>query len=215
MRRIAAESNPDAIITSPVIDEEPEQALTIVDDGRIVFTQREITVGVADQQITADVLQSARLAERERVTSLSYKKREKADRWSVEETKKFYNALRQLGTDFTMIGMLFPGRSRKQIKHKFKREEKQNTSLIESALRNGMDIESDTLTSSIEQHLASIKDKDKKSNPDDTAAPTMTATTDAAREVVNLDSVSLGGDVGGGNGVPQFQTDANTFTADV
>ena len=43
----------------------------------------------------------------------------------------------------------------------------------------------------------------------------MTATTDAAREVVNLDSVSLGGDVGGGNGVPQFQTDANTFTADV
>ena len=63
--------------------------------------------------------------------------------------------------------------------------------------------------------MTSIKDKDKKSNPDDTAASTMTATTDAAREVVNMDSVSLDGDVGGGNGAPQFQTDENTFTADV
>ena len=44
MRRIAAKSDPDAVITAPVIDEEPEQALTIGDDGRIVFTQREITV---------------------------------------------------------------------------------------------------------------------------------------------------------------------------
>ena len=75
--------------------------------------------------------------------------------------------------------------------------------------------ESDTLTSSIDQHLASMKDKNKKTNPDDTAASAVTAAPDAAAEVVNIDSASLGGDVGGGNDVPQFQIDENTFTADV
>ena len=102
-----------------------------------------VQVGVADQRITADVLQSARTAERERVTSLSFKKRDKKDRWNVEDTKKFYNvtpalmislapsdrptphhcpqrksltqALRQWGTDFTMVGMMFKGRTRKQV----------------------------------------------------------------------------------------------------
>ena len=52
--------------------------------------------------------------------------------------------------------------------------------------------ESATLTSGIDQHLASIKDKNKKTNPDDTAASAVTAAPDAG-EVVNLDSVSLGG----------------------
>ena len=39
--------------------------------------------------------------------------------WGIEETRLFYDALRQCGTDFTLMQAFFPTRTRKQIKFKF------------------------------------------------------------------------------------------------
>ena len=44
------------------------------------------------------------------------KQKQRSEKWSEEETKKFYQALRIFGTDFSMIEKLLPNRSRKQIK---------------------------------------------------------------------------------------------------
>jgi len=52
------------------------------------------------------------------------RKKEKSEKWSQEETDKFYKALQIFGTDFSIIAKLLPGRTRKQIKNKFNREEK-------------------------------------------------------------------------------------------
>lgn len=49
-------------------------------------------------------------------------------------------ALRQYGTDFTIIEKLFPTRTRRQIKNKFKKEEKDNLAKIDFALKNRLPI---------------------------------------------------------------------------
>lgn len=44
------------------------------------------------------------------------KKKEHCEKWSSEETEKFYVALQMFGTDFSMIESLLPKRTRKQVK---------------------------------------------------------------------------------------------------
>lgn len=52
----------------------------------------------------------------------------------ISELKCFYKALNSIGTDFALMEALFPGRSRANLKNKFKREEKINKVLIDKAL---------------------------------------------------------------------------------
>ena len=44
--------------------------------------------------------------------------------WTPEENKKFYQALQKFGSDFQVMETMFSGRTRKELKNKFKREEK-------------------------------------------------------------------------------------------
>lgn len=52
----------------------------------------------------------------------------------ISDTLKFYDVLSVVGTDFTLMATLFPGRTRNCIKRKYKREEKTNRDLIMKAL---------------------------------------------------------------------------------
>ncbi|GLE10231.1 hypothetical protein PINS_up022269 [Pythium insidiosum] len=56
-------------------------------------------------------------------------------RWSKDETKQFYYCLSQVGPNFSMMATLFPARKRKELKSKFKYEEKHHPTLIEIALK--------------------------------------------------------------------------------
>lgn len=56
--------------------------------------------------------------------------RTRTSRWTAEETKRFYAALRQCGTDFTTMELMFPSRDRAQLKNKFKREEREHPDLV-------------------------------------------------------------------------------------
>lgn len=55
-------------------------------------------------------------------------------RWSKQDTELFYEAVKQFGTDFSMIAQLFPGRSREQIRNKYKKEERQQPLMLREAL---------------------------------------------------------------------------------
>jgi transcription factor TFIIIB component B'' len=68
------------------------------------------------------------------VTSGTWLKREQNASWDEDSMKIFYDGLRMFGTDFEMISKMFPGRSRRQIKLKFRKEEKANPQLINEAL---------------------------------------------------------------------------------
>lgn len=57
-------------------------------------------------------------------TSNSFRNINHSEKWTEEETVRFYRALELFGTDFTLITKLFPNRNRNQIKNKFLKEEK-------------------------------------------------------------------------------------------
>ncbi|QDS72693.1 hypothetical protein FKW77_003182 [Venturia effusa] len=68
------------------------------------------------------------------------------ERWTFDQTEKFYDALTSFGTDFMIISTMFPGMTRRQIKAKFVREERAEPERIRDALtghnsgrRNGVE----------------------------------------------------------------------------
>lgn len=72
-----------------------------------------------------------------------YKRQKRTKEWSHEETVKFYRCLNTVGTDFSLMLNLFPNRTRRDLKLKFKKEEKNNPGLVDKALLkfNSFDIE--------------------------------------------------------------------------
>ncbi|XP_053672265.1 uncharacterized protein LOC128722616 [Anopheles nili] len=54
--------------------------------------------------------------------------------WDDDETVRFYRCLHTIGTDFSMMLTLFPKRSRRDLKLKFKKEERLNLQLVNKAL---------------------------------------------------------------------------------
>jgi len=73
------------------------------------------------------------------------KKRKHCDRWSSDETDKFYLGLRKFGSDFTIIAHWLGDRrdDRRHVRNKFKKEEKVNPLRIQRALAQRLTAEDD------------------------------------------------------------------------
>lgn len=74
-------------------------------------------------------------------TYFSFLKRKPGSKWGFEETWLFYKALRQCGTEFSLMQSFFPGRTRKQLKQKYLREEKDHPELIRRSLDRSLPLE--------------------------------------------------------------------------
>ncbi|KAF9967943.1 Transcription factor TFIIIB component B [Mortierella alpina] len=114
-------------------------------DGRIeldhdsLVVDHDIVDAVVDQGPMEYVEESALT---KFVNSSSYSTKPKSEKWSEEDTDRFYEAISQWGTDFGIIFRLFPGKSRIGVRNKFKREDRLNHQRVEEALnrRAGMDL---------------------------------------------------------------------------
>ena len=73
---------------------------------------------------------------KQRITSLSFRKRVSIKKWTEEETEIFYKSLNCIGADFSILSMIFPGRNRLQLKNKFKIEQIKNHEKINSHIKN-------------------------------------------------------------------------------
>ncbi|XP_069361637.1 LOW QUALITY PROTEIN: transcription factor TFIIIB component B'' homolog [Maniola hyperantus] len=78
----------------------------------------------------------------------------RAASWSAPKTVRFYRALAALGTDFTLMAQLFPDRTRKQLKFKFKKEERLNGAQIDKALRASLQFDIALLKAEFEEERA-------------------------------------------------------------
>ena len=108
----------------------------LVVDGQIVINEKSLTVNAAVERATA-LSDFTRVEESgTKLNSVTYANYTKAEKWTKEDTEFFFQALRQFGTDFSLIQRLFPGRSRRQIKKKYLVEDKQNPARVEAAIRN-------------------------------------------------------------------------------
>jgi len=121
----------------------------IVDTGNMVI--REKPDSSIDQPVHED--------EGARMTSASFSKRRGALKWTEEETKLFYRALRQCGQDFSLIAEFFPNRTRRQIKLKYKREEREHPNLVEKSLnrKTSLPLEMQNMNSELVQEYESIE----------------------------------------------------------
>ncbi|XP_069149867.1 transcription factor TFIIIB component B'' isoform X13 [Solanum lycopersicum] len=66
----------------------------------------------------------------------TYMDKTPSTRWSKQDTELFYEAVQQFGTDLSLIQQLFPGRTRRQLKLKYKKEERQNPFRLHDVLTN-------------------------------------------------------------------------------
>ncbi|XP_055803373.1 uncharacterized protein LOC129872404 isoform X2 [Solanum dulcamara] len=66
----------------------------------------------------------------------TYMDKTPSTRWSKQDTELFYEAVQQFGTDLSLIQQLFTGRTRRQLKLKLKKEERQNPFRLHDALTN-------------------------------------------------------------------------------
>ncbi|XP_065280719.1 uncharacterized protein [Dermacentor albipictus] len=70
-------------------------------------------------------------------TYSSFRKRSSSKRcWTAEETARFYHALRIFGTDFDLMTTAFPNRTHKNLKNKFKREQRDNRELVQKLIND-------------------------------------------------------------------------------
>lgn len=78
-----------------------------------------------------------------------YKRHKRTRDWGADETIRFYRCLQVIGTDFSLMNSLFPNRSRRDLKLKFKKEEKTNGFLINKALMEHATFDVDELTKTL------------------------------------------------------------------
>ena len=103
-----------------------------LEGDKIVF--KEGTAAALDTTIEEEEYEEVGDGSHHNATYFSFVRRRKSHRWGLEETRSFYKALRQVGTEFSLMQSLFPGRTRKQLKAKFQKEEKAHPELIKRAL---------------------------------------------------------------------------------
>ncbi|KAH7074430.1 hypothetical protein BKA63DRAFT_313471 [Paraphoma chrysanthemicola] len=134
----------------PIIEQGPQYRLI---DGQIhiiptsTFVDRE---GDADREMqNYEVVEERDLTSR--ITSRSFLKKNRrfpnefllpgqGKKWTADDTQLFYQGLRNFGTDFQMISHMFPGSTRRSIKLKFTREERENPDTVRECLHGRSEI---------------------------------------------------------------------------
>lgn len=102
-------------------------------DGELVVEERTMAEDsvAASQTTTLEVVNETG----KHLTSHAFVKTIGPNRWSREETDRFYEALSMCGTDFALISLFFARRSREQIKGKYKVEERSHPGRVALALK--------------------------------------------------------------------------------
>ncbi|KAL2921646.1 Transcription factor TFIIIB component B'' [Bienertia sinuspersici] len=91
-------------------------------------------------------------------------------RWTKQDTELFYQGISQFGSDLSMVQQLFPGRTRHQIKLKYKKEERQNPMRLHDALTGrAQDLSHFEL---VIERLQEQAARDAKTEKDDSVCPT-------------------------------------------
>lgn len=109
-------------------------------DGEIVLQESSLlvpgqrrTVQEVEEEFQDVVEEDAQMA----VVGASYNSfinRKGPQHWTIKDTKRFFEALRQMGTDFCSMEAFFENRTRKQLKRKYRQEMIRNPALVELAL---------------------------------------------------------------------------------
>ncbi|XP_050802776.1 transcription factor TFIIIB component B'' homolog isoform X6 [Gopherus flavomarginatus] len=135
----------------------------VAEDGTIILDEESLTVEVLRTKGSCVVEENDPIFERGSTTTYSsFRKSFYAKPWSNKETDMFFLAISMVGTDFSLIGQLFPHRARTEIKNKFKREEKANGWRIDKAFKEKRPFDFEFFAQLLEEVLADEKKRKQK-----------------------------------------------------
>ncbi|XP_028028537.1 transcription factor TFIIIB component B'' [Bombyx mandarina] len=111
----------------------PVPQIKLGPNGEIILDEQSLVIKQSNngRKVSSEVREGA-WNER----SSGYRRSARTADWTHDETVRFYRALAAIGTDFTLMEPLFPGRTRRDLKLKFKKEEKLNIAQVDKALRS-------------------------------------------------------------------------------
>ncbi|KAF5280311.1 hypothetical protein FQR65_LT03120 [Abscondita terminalis] len=137
--RKSIEDNPQECEEEQVESDEenhvPAPQIKIGANGEIVVDEQSLIIENKQTKKDRENLQKSEVVDGDFDTGYGiYKRAKRSKDWSKDDTLFFYKVLNTLGTDFSLMVQLFPGRSRRELKMKFKKEEKINHALIDKAL---------------------------------------------------------------------------------
>jgi len=95
-------------------------------------------------------------------TYRSFQRKQRQDRWGIEETRHFFAALRQCGTEFSLMQSFFPGRTRKQLKLKFLKEEKEHPELIKETLKLTVPLDIQPFSTQFQKHPSEMTEEERE-----------------------------------------------------
>ncbi|XP_047907311.2 transcription factor TFIIIB component B'' homolog isoform X1 [Anser cygnoides] len=135
----------------------------VAEDGSIILDEESLTVEVLRTKGPCVVEENDPIFERGSTTTYSsFRKSFYTKPWSNKETDMFFLAISMVGTDFSLIGRLFPHRARAEIKNKFKREEKANGWRIDKAFKEKRPFDFELFAQLLEKVLADEEKKKQK-----------------------------------------------------
>lgn len=105
-------------------------------NGEMILDEASLVVENEREKAIRDSLAKAEIVYMDEFSGNSgyYSRYKRTRDWPPEETIRFYRCLHTIGTDFSMMIQLFPNRTRRDLKLKFKKEERLNLKLVNKAL---------------------------------------------------------------------------------
>ncbi|XP_061071822.1 transcription factor TFIIIB component B'' homolog isoform X2 [Conger conger] len=136
----------------------------VAEDGTLILDEESLTVEVLRTKGPNLAEENDPIFERGSSTTYSsFRKTVYTKPWSNNETEMFFMAISMVGTDFSLIGQLFPHRARTEIKNKFKKEERENSWRIDKAFKEKRRFDLEFFSKHLERVLAEEARKRKKS----------------------------------------------------
>lgn len=118
---------------------------TRIVDGKIVLDEQSLFANYRDDELHEREQRNWEVIdEREGdqfINSASRSKQRRTQRWSADETERFFHAVSQWGTDFEMITRLFPRRTRREIKAKWTKESRDNPARLDHAFQRRVKVD--------------------------------------------------------------------------
>ncbi|EDV33157.1 uncharacterized protein Dana_GF21666 [Drosophila ananassae] len=114
----------------------PVPQLKLDANGEMIIDEKTLEIETTAEVEARKVLANSSLILMDETTGDNgfYKRHKRTPFWTSEETVRFYRSLQIIGTDFSLMCQMFPARSRRDLKLKYKKEERTNGQLINKAL---------------------------------------------------------------------------------
>jgi len=114
----------------------PVPQLKLDANGEMIIDEKTLEIETTAEVEARKVLANSSLILMDETTGDNgfYKRHQRTPTWSADDTVRFYRSLQIIGTDFSLMCQMFPKRTRRDLKLKYKREERINGQLINKAL---------------------------------------------------------------------------------